>query len=506
MGRKKDIGEVFQDKLKDFKESPSEGIWDAIAAEIDQSPRRRIVPFWYYFGASALVTALVVGLIFWQPWSEVSKTNKITSTEDLDKSSTKKNKQKESQDLLVITNEEGTITSNESNKDSNTSLKNNAQLKEDTTEETEIYRKTSSVATGSSQTVKQTTAVKRPFETKENTILSEIKRQLSIRKKAKELNEIRARKVYKAKIALELEEAIAVQKAENKKYLEEQQKRDAALALTKKNKQLEEKQKDQLATNEQKVVKEERIPKSDEQRSLDRKEATEYNFAISPFTSLLSYGSLARASSIDDRLVNNPRESISTVGYGLRVDYRLNEKTSLRFGVGVAPLKYRTDNFQVSSVNGNINIFQLSGINTQNLNQPGIETSPEAQAFFQQNQIVSIEQDISYIEVPVDLQYRFLNKRIALSLNTGLSLFVLTDNSVFATAESGQSILIGRETDLKDLSLAFNLGLGTHYNISKRWRFDAEPAFKYQLNPYTNSNSNFRPYYFGMQFGLSYKF
>ena len=120
--------------------------------------------------------------------------------------------------------------------------------------------------------------------------------------------------------------------------------------------------------------------------------------------------------------------------------------------------------------------------------------------------MVSIEQDISYIEVPIDYQYRLINKRVGLSFNTGLSLFVLTNNSVFATADSGDNILIGRETNLKDLSLAFNLGLGAHYNFSKRWRLDAEPAFKYQINPYVEGNTNFRPYYFGMQFGLSFKY
>ena len=251
-----------------------------------------------------------------------------------------------------------------------------------------------------------------------------------------------------------------------------------------------------------------KLPKTDEERENDRKESVNYKFAISPYTSLLNYGSITKGSSIDNRLVDNPRDAVSTVGYGIRADYKLSEKSSIRFGIGVAPLQYRTDDFQVLITNNNVNIFQLSGIDPQNLNSTGggIQASPEALAFFNANDVVSIEQNISYVEVPVDYQYRFLNKRISMSFNTGLSLFVLTNNSVFATADTGQNIFIGRETSLKDLSLAFNLGLGTYYNFSKNWRLDLEPAFKYQLNPYSDNIGNFRPYYFGLQFGVSYKF
>ncbi len=494
MGRKKDIGNVFQEKFKDLRESPSEELWDAITSEIDQKSNRRALPFWYYIGVAVLVTALIIGFSR-QPWNKKTK-DSITTIEKIDNSNKISdpinNKTKDSDDLFIYNNRNADVV--ETTSKEKKSVTGTTNHKENTTQNIS----TLNVLNTERKAFKANNVV--TSKDTESTTLLDIKEQLIKLKKEKAFKEQKAREAYRARIKQELDEAIAVQKEENKKTQATLEKEQTIDALTIKKK-LQQEQED-IA----KAQKESSLPKTEEKRALDRKEATEYTFAISPFTSFLNYGSLARGSSIDNRLANNPRESISTTGYGLRVDYRLNEKISLRFGAGAAPLRYRTNNFQVSSIDGNINIFQLSGIATEDLNQPGIETSLEAQAFFQQNQVVSIEQDISYIEVPVDLQYRFLNKRIALSLNTGISLFVLTDNSVFATADNGQSILIGRETDLNDLSLAFNLGLGTHYNFSKRWRLDAEPAFKYQLNPYTNTNSNFRPYYFGMQFGLSYKF
>ena len=110
------------------------------------------------------------------------------------------------------------------------------------------------------------------------------------------------------------------------------------------------------------------------------------------------------------------------------------------------------------------------------------------------------------MEIPMDYQYKLINKRIGLSLNPGLSIFILTDNNVFAIADDNTRLRIGRETSLNDLSFAFNLGLGGHYNFAKNWRLDVEPTFRYQLNPYSNSLSNFKPYYFGVQLGATYKF
>ena len=149
----------------------------------------------------------------------------------------------------------------------------------------------------------------------------------------------------------------------------------------------------------------------------------------------------------------------------------------------------------------------ITYINLANLNSgSSTESSPEAQSFFNANDIVSIEQNISYIEVPVGFQYRFINKRVSFSVNPGLSLLILSNNEIYATAASGQSIFVGRETNLNGLSLAFNFGLGGHYNINEKWRLNVEPVFRYQLNPYANNLSNFRPYYIGAQFGMSYKF
>lgn len=518
MDRKKDISQIFKDRLGDMKESPREDLWNAIASEIDKSSRRRIAPLWFYAGGTLLV-AITIALFAWQPWTSSSDTQEFfTSTSSQNSKNTQNNTPKSV--MSVDVKDDNSKLEQDNGQNTQNNIKNNNSGKTYDTNtlsdktgnninQNYVNRPSNKPTIAQNNTISNTNTQNLevsnfPLKTKKatttysnNTVLQNPNPTIDSPR------EIKARALYEAKIAKELQDAIAAQHSQNEKIYQIQLEREAIAAVQKAKEKQIEKEKQQVTLNESKTKK---SPKTDEERALDRKAATEYKVAISPYTSLLSYGSLARGSSIDDRLVNNPRESISTVGYGLRADIPLSEKTSIRVGIGVAPLRYRTDNFQVSSVNGNINIFELSALSAQDINQPGIETTVEAQNFFQQNTVVSIEQDISYLEVPVDYQYRLLNKRIGLSINSGLSLFVLTDNSVFATAESGSTILIGRETDLKDLSIAFNLGLGVHYNFSKNWRFNAEPAFKYQFNPYTNRNTNFRPYYIGIQFGLSHKF
>jgi hypothetical protein len=55
MSERKNIDRLFQEKFKDFEANPSDDIWDAIAAKLDEKKKRRIVPFWWKLsGVAAL--------------------------------------------------------------------------------------------------------------------------------------------------------------------------------------------------------------------------------------------------------------------------------------------------------------------------------------------------------------------------------------------------------------------------------------------------------------------
>ncbi|MFT5437443.1 MAG: hypothetical protein ACI840_002097, partial [Ulvibacter sp.] len=87
----------------------------------------------------------------------------------------------------------------------------------------------------------------------------------------------------------------------------------------------------------------------------------------------------------------------------------------------------------------------------------------------------------------------------------GVSTLFLGNNDVSVAAGDFSSTL-GEANNLSTVSFTTNIGLGVDYKISKKFKFNVEPMFKYQLNPYSDSSVDFQPYYIGVYTGLSYKF
>ncbi len=528
MGTKKDIGKVFQEKFKDFEQAPDAGTWNIIANELEGNGGKRY-PLLLWIAVSVVLLGLL-GVWVWQPWQSNTtspslvnqpETQTIPSNQGITSSPNNQTATKYNLTTTItdVESEQDAINKNTpiitSNKTEKTTTTNTISNKETQQETSSIVTTTSPSNINSNTTLATTNNTTRPSSSQgvaagktstqvniptSTTGIINIDEATKAQMAAREQN---ARKAYRAKIAAQ-RKAFMAQIEKDKKLA--QFKRDSvekaqekALAMAK--------AKQENAKEATKKIKDKKdAPKTAAERAEDRKEAVTYNFSVSTYTSLLSYGSLVKGSSIDDRLVDNPREAIATQGYGVRLEYVLNERSGFRFGVGVAPLKYRTNNFQVLNNGGTINVYQFSGLTPTQLEQGGTPTDPQAVAFFNDYDVITIEQNISYIELPMDYQYKLINKRVGLSLNPGLSVFILTENSVFAIANDNTRLRIGRETSLNDLSFAFNLGLGGFYNFAKNWRLDVEPTFRYQLNPYSNNLGNFRPYYIGVQFGATYKF
>lgn len=79
-------------------------------------------------------------------------------------------------------------------------------------------------------------------------------------------------------------------------------------------------------------------------------------------------------------------------------------------------------------------------------------------------------------------------------------------NNDVSVAAGDFSSSLGEANNLSSVSFTTNIGLGVDYKISEKFKFNVEPMFKYQLNPYSDSSVDFQPYYIGVYTGLSYKF
>ena len=118
----------------------------------------------------------------------------------------------------------------------------------------------------------------------------------------------------------------------------------------------------------------------------------------------------------------------------------------------------------------------------------------------------SITQNFNYLEIPVLLRYKAIDRRIDVNFVGGLSYNMLVGNSAFAKVD-GEKYSIGKTDGLSPVNFSSSFGLGFEYNFSGKISLNIEPTFRYYLTPLGGMvGSSIHPYSFGVLSGFSYKF
>ena len=113
---------------------------------------------------------------------------------------------------------------------------------------------------------------------------------------------------------------------------------------------------------------------------------------------------------------------------------------------------------------------------------------------------------IDYLEIPLVLRYRIVDRKFIFYVLSGMSANILVNNNVFfdngsEIIKSG-AIMMTRPVNYNSL---FGLGLG--YHINQKLSVEFEPSFKYYLQSYTTSSLiSTNPYAFGVFTGMVYRF
>jgi hypothetical protein len=118
----------------------------------------------------------------------------------------------------------------------------------------------------------------------------------------------------------------------------------------------------------------------------------------------------------------------------------------------------------------------------------------------------NIEQQFSYIEVPLIAHYKIIDKRIDMSLTGGLSANILIGNTVYLK-ENNDKTEIGETDKTEPLNYAGICGFAIEVPIAARWDFVFEPRFRYYLNSINKSeNISTHPYSLGVHSGVTFRF
>jgi hypothetical protein len=234
------------------------------------------------------------------------------------------------------------------------------------------------------------------------------------------------------------------------------------------------------------------------------------------------------SSEISKQLVASEQPLVSYSG-GVAFSYKLSKRVSIQSGLFFSSLGQEVDginsfggfqpyddtkgdhNFEVLTTNGTIYSNNADVFLMENGPASRIMTSYTSEVFDPKKASLpylnnTLRQNFSYLELPVVLRYKFVDKAIDLNLIGGISYNRLVNNSVYTIIDGGK-YPVGTTEGLNQSSFSSSLGMGMEYSFSGNFSINLEPTFRYYLNPFDEmTSSGFHPYSFGIFSGISYKF
>ncbi len=524
----KNIDQLFQDKLSDFQVAPSEKVWSNIEAALKEKKKRRILPLWFKFSGVAailLVSLFVTNQFLIKNTTDVEAVSTIDIVPKINSNQTESKKD----NRRVVGKEEMKNPTNENNVPSvhqpAEALNRNQIATADTIIENKSVVKSRNKSVVANQTSRQNQRNDKR-QSKDNSPLlnnvhsdnnkvvvansnqkpTEVQKsdraeddsQL-INKTYSDTNKIVANlnqnptKVQKIDVGQNEEEPIITERSSNeidKISMANDVKIDTTVVAAVVTNALEE------LLNE----KEKEVPTSQEQK-LNRWQITS---SVAP----VYFGSTSNGSPLDARFENNKKNYKPTASYGIGAAYILNKKLSIRAGINALAWEYNTNDIAISQSTSARKIENVNNNTRGNFIQ--VDNLPaNSPSNFNKTAVTqyggSLNQRTGYIEVPVALSYKLVDQKFGIALIGGWSTLFLNQNEV-SIVSSGLEMTIGEANNLNDIHFSTNVGVGLKYSFLKSMEFNLEPMFKYQINTYSSDSGNFRPYFFGLYSGVSYRF
>jgi hypothetical protein len=479
MNDKKHIDRIFQERFKDFEVTPNNAVWENIEAQLNQKKKkRRAIPVWWrYAGAAALfLLFLTLGNLYFnntgkKNTNQVVDTEKIRSidnSENLNNTETKiatqnSNTEKTTEEINSKNQEQNII----SNKTRVTESSNLANTNDSKNKPNLISnRKRGDLKTSSKEEKNNNTAISKNNNEANNVIIDEEKAQKLINNSSQKNTTVTETNNEKTE-------------TKNSKTEENQNAIEDALNKTKD------------------II--------EEENKLNR-------WSVAPNVAPVYFNTLGEGSSIDQQFNSNSKTGEVNMSYGINATYAINKKLSVRSGINKVNLGYNTNNVVVfqsvgasSSTGFLANIDSGSGNKADNLSVISGETfNPDKTP--QAITTTSINQSLGYIEVPLEIEYALINKKLGINVIGGFSSLFLNNNDLFSESENGSKTLLGRANNINKVSYSANFGLGFNYEVSKKIDFNLEPIFKYQMNTFNNTSGDFKPYFIGVYTGFAIKF
>lgn len=489
----KHIDRLFQEKLKDFEATPNDSVWEAIEKELHQKKRkRRVIPIWWQMAGVAAILALLltVGNFVFDDSSEIKSTNPVVNTDKIDAlKGNGINPSTNSNDAVFENNAPNNDIKGSQNSDS----KPNSQLKNTATN--------ISIANSEKKSDKAlNNNNSNPVGNKSSQITNNVVRIESDTKNEDPNNSTNPTIIDQKKAESEIV-TDPLNNNTNTKIADRQNKEDAS--------EIKVENPDNLTnTIEEAIANSNNEDEKEEDKKLSR-------WNISTNVAPVYFSSLGNGSPLAEQFIDNTKSGNINISYGINGSFALTEKLKIRAGINKVNLGYNTNNVIVYR---GVGITLVGALSRSNSNIKFIDDSENTTILSTQHlsfaavpDIVStsinssLNQELGYIELPVEIEYALSSNKFGVNLIGGFSTFFLDNNKVYSTL-NGEKSLLGEAKNINDTSYSANFGLGFNYNVSEKIKFNLEPMFKYQINTFRDTSGDFNPFFIGVYTGLSYKF
>ncbi|NNK73848.1 MAG: outer membrane beta-barrel protein [Flavobacteriaceae bacterium] len=511
MSNKNNIDKLFKENLKGFEASPDASVWDSISTQLNQDvqPRKAIPIWWKIAGIAAGILILVsIGSIFINSDAETQPVPEVVD-------------QDSGLDPVSPDN------SGESDRPGNVQNQPVSPVDLDKTDRDDTI-----VAEGDKTSLDNESDLQNTVITDES---GSDKRTLNQDSDAvKAVIQNRKDDLLKNDTTDTVQDAVAVDQNEQSDIVDDplsNQAEQKANELLKEQGQIKDSRVAQMdeTSQEEPLISTEEIPAAVDEAKDDIKEAVaaqieeeeiieeeeearKNRWGVAPHVAPVYFNSFGNGSAIDEQFVNNSRSGEINMNYGIAASYDLDDKFTLRAGINQMKLGYRTNdvivynniqptiddkplrNVNLNAANMDLAFLSVNGLNVAQV--PGVVAA---------NIESSIDQQLGFIEIPLEMEYKITDKKLGLSVIGGMSTLILNENKVYSSLQGVRNEL-GEASNINSTSFSANLGMGMKYKVSKRINLNLEPVFKYQLNTFKDTSGNFKPYTIGVYTGFSFKF
>lgn len=471
MSDNKNIDRLFKEQFKDFEATPAAGTWDQIAAQLQHKKKRRVVPFW--LKSSGIAAALVLGcfLLFEQNSTLELPQNKIATG--------KKTNSKDEPTLrsknTISTKPDNEVVAAPPARVANQSIITNPSGK--------VTLKNNFATTNTTRFANQN-----QFVTKNSLVQNDFQETEKITDKlGNTLNSYGTN--------LDNESSIDPRNSSSNKTIA-----NPALATADSDVKVEK----QITPNELELL----LQQKDGVQAVVTTEKSQQKWQIKPTVAPIFLNTNARGSAIDPQFANNPKSAEQNLSYGVGVQYALNKKMKIRSGLNKLALDYNTKNIVYSTGLMSKNLPNITYTTNQLIvikSENSLENLFSLETDLQQTTTGQINQQMGYIELPMELSYALIDKKWGINFIGGISTLFLSQNKISILSEQGR-IPLGEANNLNSVHFSSNVGVGFSYQIKPSLRFNLEPMIKYQFNTFSQNNSSFKPAFIGLYSGVSFSF